>query len=226
MTIPQPDVPSLRAAGLLWLLAPLWYVLCEAIAASAFPGYDYAHFYISDLGVPESGMFQGRMLDSQLPAVMNAGFIGTGLLFLLGLALWLGALRSRGAGAVVTTALGVVHVVGIVLVGLVPGSPTNADNGLIMFHGIGAVAAIGGGNLCAIASAGPLRFLGARRWVGAVLGALGLLSATLLGLHVLLPDGVWERGAVYSFLLWQLLTGWALLRYRSAPAADARPLPA
>ncbi len=38
------------------------------------PGYSYARNDISDLGVPERGVLQGRVLDSPLHAVMNAGF--------------------------------------------------------------------------------------------------------------------------------------------------------
>ncbi|TDO93561.1 DUF998 domain-containing protein [Enemella evansiae] len=205
----------MRTPGLLWIAAPLWYVLCEAIAASAFPGYSYATFYISDLGVPEIGDFQGRSLDSPLHAVMNAGFLGTGLLFFLGLALLTRTLpRGLATGALVV--LGAVHTVGISLVGLVPGSMANLANGLIRFHAIGAIAAIAGGNLAAIVSARPLRRLGRWRFVGPILGGLGLVCGVLLSLHVGFPDGVWERGAVYPFMAWQLLTGIALWRLESA----------
>lgn len=206
--------PLLRAAGVLWVLAPLWYLLCEAVAAAAFPGYDYARFYISDLGVPEHAEFQGRMLESSLPAVMNAGFIGTGLLFLLGAILVVSRIGLRGPGLAFLV-LAAVHTGGIVFVGLVPGSPTNARLGWITIHALGAVAAIGAGNAAAIVSRWALAPAGLSPralWAGPVLGLIGFVSAVLLSLHVGLPDGVWERGAVYTFLLWQLLAGLALTR--------------
>lgn len=208
--------PSLRTAGLLWMVGPVWYLFCEALAASAFDGYSYAGNYISDLGVPEVGVFQGRSLDSPLSAVMNAGFVGEGLLFLLGLALLAPALE-RGIGSVLLLVSGAAHVIGIVLVGLVPGSPGNVANGLIVIHGVGAVLAIAGGNLAAISSGRGLRVLLGRRRIGGVLGAVGLVCGVLLSFHLLLPDGVWERASVYTFLGWQAVTGLALWRCRPAP---------
>lgn len=215
----RPDAVTLlpatvRTAGLLWGLAPIWYVGCEAIAAAAFDGYDYSRFYISDLGVAEHAVLESRRLASALPQVMNAGFIGTGLLFLVGLLLVVPHLRRSAVTAVFTTT-GVLHVVGITFVGLVQGSPTNVANGLIVVHGLGAVAAIVGGNATAILSFAALRpLLPARRarLVGIVLGILGLSSGLLMSTHQLVGDGVWERGAVYPFLLWQCAVGWALQR--------------
>jgi len=216
-----------KVAGLLWSMGPAWYVLCEAIAASAFRGYSYANFYISDLGVPGFGELDDRILASELPQVMNAGFIGTGALFLLGLIVLLPNL-GPGASKGLLAGFGILHVVGIVFVGLVPGSPHNVGNGLIIVHVLGAVAAIMGGNLAAITSNRALRGIGlsrSARGVGVALGALGLLSATLLSLHLVLPDGVWERGAVYPFMMWQLLTGAALLRTGRSSAERSRPMP-
>ncbi|GAA1629014.1 MULTISPECIES: DUF998 domain-containing protein [Brevibacterium] len=197
---------SLLPTGVLWIIAPLWYLLCEAITARAFPGYSYATFYISDLGVPGRATFQGRELASQIPQVMDAGFIGQGLLFFLGLVLAMPALRP-GIGRIAFVVVGCLHAAGIVLVGLVPGSPENVANGLIVVHVLGAVAAILGGNCAAILSVGPLRDLGRVRWSGPGLGALGILSGLLLTALVLMPDGVWERGSVYAFLAWELIIG-------------------
>ncbi|MCW2686335.1 MAG: hypothetical protein JWR37_1225 [Mycobacterium sp.] len=37
----------------------------------------------------------------------------------------------------------------------------------------------------------------------------------------LMPDGVWERGSVYSVLGWQLFTGvWVLIRWRWRVAGE------
>lgn len=221
-TLRQP----LHITGLLWLLAPLWYLLCEAVTAAAFDGYNYAHFYISDLGVAEHGDFEGRMLASQVPEVMNAGFIGSGLLFLLGLCtLW--PYLAGGASRWWFLGVGALHAVGITFVGLVPGSPANAASGLMTIHVAGAIAAIIGGNLTAILSRFALGefFAGSgARLIGPALGSLGLLSAFMLVMHALVPDGVSERGAVYPFFAWQFFTAIALLRIPLAAASDARTL--
>lgn len=215
----------MNATGLLWIAATVWYLLCEAITASVFPGYDYATFYISDLGVAEHAELQGRVLESQIPQVMNAGFIGAGLLFFVGLALLVPHLSSSRL-RIPMLVLGALYTAGITFVGLVPGSPSNVDNGLIVFHAAGAIAAIAAGNALSIVSVGPLRFLGPARRIGPVLGAIGFASAALLVAHVALPDGVWERGAVYTFMLWQLVVGTLLLRgaaLRGAALPAERP---
>ncbi|WP_416443978.1 DUF998 domain-containing protein [Leucobacter sp. HNU] len=212
--------PILGSIGLLWVAAPIWYLLCEAIAASAFPGYSYATFFISDLGVPDGGALDGRTLDSPLHAVMNAGFLGEGLLFGIGLALLAPMLR-RGVAGGTFLVLGAIHAAGVALVGLVPGSPANAENGLMIFHIIGAIAAIAGGNLVAIVSKRAVPQLGRYEIAGPVLGGLGFVSAALLVGHVLLPDGISERGAVDLFMVWQLGAGIALWRARDRAGAGA-----
>nr|AYJ09236.1 esterase [uncultured bacterium] len=225
MTVSTPhNSATFSTVGLLWAIGPAWYVLCEAITAIAFKNYNYATFYISDLGVPTFGEFEGRMLASQVPQVMNAGFIGAGLFFLLGLVLLLPHLRP-GAFKVLLAAFGLLHAVGIVFVGLVPGSPENAESGLMLIHVLGAFGAIAGGNLAAISSSRALNGTALRRSVqrlGLILGVIGLGSALILTQHWLLPDGVWERMSVYTFMLWQFVGGIACLR--SVPTSEKAPI--
>ena len=227
MTFSAPHVPSpLRTVGLLWSIGPAWYILCEAITAAAFTDYNYATFYISDLGVPNFGDFEGRALASYVPQVMNAGFIGAGLLFLLGLVLLLPTLQP-GIPRFLLAGFGLLHSIGITFVGLVPGSPENAENGLMIIHVLGAFGAIAGGNLAAISSSrafGGTTMPRAAQRLGLILGIIGLASAILLTQHWLLPDGVWERAAVYTFMLWQFASGITLLRARTPSTEDARHL--
>jgi hypothetical membrane protein len=206
---------SARGVGLLWLVGPLGFWAAEALSASAFPGYSYATNYISDLGVPDVAVFQGRALDSPLHVVMNAGFVGQGLLFLIGLAMIAPSLR-RTWGAVLFLLFGSLHAVGFVLVAVVSGSAANAANGLMVWHGVGAVMAIAGGNLMAMVSGWAMPTSRRSRWVGVTLGTLGFVSSALLLSHILLPDGVWERGAVYTFLAWESATGALLLAARES----------
>lgn len=217
-TLTAGTAPASRVAAVLWIIGPLWYLVAEGVTALAFPGYSYADNYISDLGVPERGVLDDRVLDSPLHAVMNAGFVGEGVLFLIGLVLLLRH-RGRNGWVVAAAVLGAVHSAGIIVVGLVPGSPANVDNGLIFWHGLGAVAAIGGGNLVAIIAGRALGLPRAISRVGQLLGALGFVSAALLVTHTLLPDGVWERGAVCTFMVWQLIAGISLLARRRTAAA-------
>lgn len=93
-------------------------------------------------------------------------------------------------------------------------------NGLIIWHGLGAFLAIAFGNIVAILAGSALGVGRRLRRVGQTLGALGFISAALLVIHFALPDGVWERGSVYTFIAWQLLTGICLLRAPKDPVTQ------
>ncbi|MCM6761540.1 DUF998 domain-containing protein [Rathayibacter sp. ZW T2_19] len=191
------------------------YVGGEAIAAGAFPGYSYAANYISDLGVPDVEVYQGRTIDSPLSAVMNAAFVLQGLLYLAAAVLAARAVRARPAfvGAAVAFA------VGSALIGVVHGSAASAASGIGGLHVLGAALAIIGGNTASIL-AGVTARRGAPWYAVAsiALGALGLAGLVLLRIDSgsagldLLPDGVWERIAVYAITAWQIVTGIGLLR--------------
>ncbi|MDQ0710284.1 putative membrane protein [Arthrobacter woluwensis] len=174
---PSLSRPAVRAAAVLFVLAACWYLFCETIAALGFPGYDYARNYISDLGVPAGGVFEGRAMESRLAEVMNAGFIGEGLLITLAVVALLAADAGRRRRRGALFALLLVHSAGIAVVGLVHGSPENAANGLMLFHGLGAVAAIGAGNAAALV-AGTGDALAFRDQPG---GALYRRISTVLG---------------------------------------------
>lgn len=209
-------------AGTAWLLAGLIFLIVEAVAALQFtPGYDYAVNYISELGVvgcKESG--NGALVCSPLADLMNAAFIGSGLLFGAGAVLIYPQLQGRGRRALLV--LGIIHAIGLVLVGVFHGGAFVGQEGLAIFHVIGALMAIVGGNL-AIAFAPVARDFGApaalRRlgpWAAAA-GLGGLLVLVISsGAKLGIPpgDGAWERLSVYSITVWQVLTGGWLLFVR------------
>ncbi|MFT2753139.1 DUF998 domain-containing protein [Clavibacter sp. Sh2088] len=207
----RPLIPA--AAGIVWVAAAVVYVGTEAIAASAFPGYSYSANYISDLGVPEVAEFQGRAIDSPLHAVMNAGFVLQGVLYLVAAVIATRALRAGPRRAFL--ALAVVHAVGITVVGLVHGSASSAASGIGWMHVVGAGMAIIAGNAASIvAGVGSGRVGAARafRTASVALGVVGLVALVVLqalgGSDV---DGLWERGSVYTVTAWELLTGVAVL---------------
>lgn len=210
-------------AGSAWLLAGLVFVIVEAVAATQFtPGYDYAVNYISELGVvgclDKPG---GVQACSPLSDLMNAAFIASGLLFGVGAALIYPQLQGRGRGLLL--ALSTVHTIGLVLVGVFHGGAFVGQEGLAVFHVIGALMAIVGGNL-AIAMAPVARTFGApvalRRlgpWAAAagLGGLLVLVIASGAKLGIPPGEGAWERLSVYTITLWQVLVGsWLLLAQR------------
>ena len=207
----RPLIPA--AAGIAWVAAATVYVGTEAVAASAFPGYSYSANYISDLGVPEVAEFQGRTIDSPLHAVMNAGFILQGVLYLLAAVI---ATRALGAGPRrAFLALVAVHAVGITVVGLVHGSASSASSGIGWMHVVGAGMAIIAGNAASITAGLSSRRVGAARAfrvASVALGVVGLVAlALLLALGGSTIDGIWERGSVYTVTAWELLAGVAVL---------------
>lgn len=195
------------------------WVVAEAITAAAWtnPPYSYATNYISDLGVPDCGTrFQGRDICSPSHQLMNASFVAEGILFATAVVLLAALVKGRARRVVI--ALGVAHGVGMVLVGLFHGSGDGASSGLVI-HVAGAAVGILCANTLAII-AGSLRSLGlppAYRVFSVTVGALGLLSEAFVGLSAS-TAGVFERGGVYSWLLWSVVTGGLLLlSRRSSP---------
>ncbi|MFC9845182.1 DUF998 domain-containing protein [Streptomyces sp. NPDC060223] len=196
------------------------WVVAEAVTAAAWtdPPYSYATNYISDLGVPDCGtQFQGRDICSPSHQLMNASFIAEGILFAAAVVLLSGLVTGRVQRVVI--GLGIVHGVGMVLVGLFHGSQDGPDSGLVI-HVAGAAVGILCANTLAI-MAGSLRSLGlppAYRVFSITVGSLGLLSEAFVGMSTS-TAGVFERGGVYSWLLWSVGTGGLLLlSRRSSPA--------
>lgn len=193
------------SGALLWIGAALGYLLLEAIAAAAgVPVYSYANDYISALGVP------GR---SPRAALMNTAFYLQGSVFLTGGAMIAGA---RGPKALTFLTFAIANAVGNILVGTVHSS--NAQAGLRPgWHVLGATMAIVGGNAAIVAGSSVLRCAGASRAYRALslgLGAVGFTCAAGMRTDTspaTLPIGAWERGGVYSILIWQLFTGVYLL---------------
>jgi hypothetical membrane protein len=207
------------SAAALWLAAGVGYLMLEAIAAAGFRDhYSYSHNYISDLGVTSRGMFQGRMIDSPLAYLMNTAFYLQGTLFLLGAVLVVRAVESQKAGLFLT--LAATNAVGNILVGTVHGGPMAKVDGTAWVHHIGALLAIAGGNVAILAGSAIIRNAGAAHWYRVAslgLAVLGLLSFMVLVIDSktaaigVLPDGVWERGSVYSIIVWQMFTASYLL---------------
>jgi len=214
MSVVVSRKPAIIAASLLAAVGVIWLV-AEAISAAAFRGYSYATNYISDLGVPEVSMFEGRTIDSPLSAVMNFAFIAQGLLLVAGVILAVRAAGLRGAGRGWIVAVSIAHGIGMLLVGIFHGSEVNIANGFIILHVLGATIAIVTGNVVAILAGVQSRRVGAPSWyrvVSVALGIIGLISLVMLVIvktttFPALPEPVWERGAVYTITAWELMTG-------------------
>lgn len=217
---------ALRGAAVSWLVAGSMWLAIEAFSAAAFPAYSYARSYISDLGVPPTTGPGGQQLGSPRHAIMNFNFIVHGLLFLLGGILVFRATAGAPRRARFTfLALAIIYAIGSALVGTFHGSAQAAADGTSRLHVLGAGLSIVGGNAAIITAGLQARRSGASDsycTASVTLGALGLLC--LIMLQTANPfglTGVWERGAVYSITLWEIVTGVAILsaeRHRASAA--------
>lgn len=222
-----------RLGAVLLLVAPIFYLLAETVAASAWtdPDYDYLYHYISDLGIsgPPSHVF-GQDVYSPLAWVMNTGFVGHGVLVFTAIALLVRS--SAGARPKLLMVLSSLFSVGIALVGLFQGSQGNVDNGLIIFHMIGAQLTIVIGNVLFILFGVFRNRLGLPRRVAVstmVLGIVGLLGFVAFMIDVRaginVNVGLFERLGVYPIVLSQLAVSMSLLRQWPAEkaAVDTEP---
>ena len=208
--------PRGRVVGAVALILSLQYLVAEAVTALGWTRvpYSYAANYISDLGVPECFELTDRTVCSPWHVVMNIGFVAQGLLMVVAL-LSLGGLLS-GIARWLVTGIGALHAVGITMVGLFPGSVAESlggDETRMLLHSIGALLAIAGGNLLAIATGVAVirraRGVGIASIGAGVLGLLPLpLTSVLLGT---LGVGGVERLMVYPFIFWMIGLGVALL---------------
>jgi hypothetical membrane protein len=152
--------------------------------------------------------------------LMNTSFVVQGVLFAIGVVLSAGLLTGRTRRVVI--ALAVAHAIGFTLVGLFHGSAGGPSYGLTL-HVVGASIGILCANAIAII-AGSLRspqLPRAYRVFSITVGALGLLSEAFVGVSAS-TAGVFERGGVYSWLLWSVVTGISLLARHPRRAAAAK----
>jgi len=217
-----------RIAGALLLLAGVQYAVLEYLAASAWhhPTYSYTVDFISDLGNPVAAdVFQGRVINSPWHVLMDIAFVAQGLLFITAGVLLLG--NGTGRLRRVLLVLALAQGAGVILVGFFHESSAALHNGVIVVHGIGAAAAILAGNITALVIGAKGARLAAPRWLrraSTALGVLGLAAFVLLQADRPLYNaagGVPERAAVYTILIFEVMTGAALLTRSSSPT----PLP-
>lgn len=203
------------------VLTTVWYFVAEYIVAAAWPapGYSYIHNYVSDLGVPICTE-AGRYVCSPWYKVMNTTFFVVGAGSLVGMVAF--SLLLRGARRYVVMTLGTIQSVGIMLVGIAPGSfaeDITQDHTQMFLHSLGALLAILGTAVTALVT-GVLLWRQSRRFavISLLLGAVPLVLLalqTLTGITNLgLGIGGFERVGVYAALLWIACVGIYGLRVR------------
>lgn len=209
------QVPAWRLmSGAICWIATLEFFAAQAIAQSAWKGsgYSLADNAISDLGVTACGRItiagQSGYYCSPLHSVMNASFVATGILMLLGLYLtlpaWHGGHQARWGIALFTLAG-----IGKIIVGL---APANVNYGLHSLGGLGIIFANVG-----IILLGSTASAASDRWIlrlSASLGILGLIGEIFFFAHRALGGaGAAERTADYPAFAWMIVLGVCCARW-------------
>ncbi|MFC8797556.1 DUF998 domain-containing protein [Promicromonospora sp. NPDC057138] len=194
------------AAGLVLIAAAVIFFLAEFIAAAAWtdPPYSYTYHYISNLGVSGPSEALGQLMYSPLAWVMNAGFFLFGVLAFAGVAMLRGLRGWRRWAALVPAAA---LAAGGVLLAFFPGSAEAMQDGTDAYHGLGAMAAIVGGNVLVIVLGRAHQLIGVPRGPARAMVALGVFGlVSLVGFLALAGSGtniligLVERCAVYPLL--------------------------
>ena len=203
-----------RWPGVALLAGAVVTILAEAITASAWNvrPYSYADDYVNFLGSPFVGTFEGITISSPLWWLMSIAWILSGtLVAAASIAL---SRRLNGWRRRTVAALGVAQAIALILFAVFPLGPARFDDGTLVLYLIGAFLSIIGGNALAIVTGLSSTALGLPRWLGITsiaLGSIGLLNIPVT--YGWTPTGLAERISLYSYLLWALVTGVALIRY-------------
>lgn len=221
-----------HVVGGVLLVLVVQVLVVEEVVAGAWEvvPYSRAHHYVSDLGLAGCAELTGRTVCSPLHALMNAGFVVHAALVAAATPLLRDLLPGRARAWVVAAVL--VHAVGVLCVGLVPGSLAEPVGGVPRYvvHDVGSALAVVGGNAGALV-AGAALLRRHRPWAVAslALGAVGALATVLdvVGVDAGLGVGGNQRATMYPAVGWLVLTGAAVLvgTARARVARRRAPVP-
>jgi hypothetical protein len=211
----RPARLSLLLGGGSWILT-LLYFIGQAVAQAAWrTPYSLIDNRVSDLGNTACGRtLANTYICSPLHTLMNATFVLTGVLILVGLFLTRSIWPRRRLTTWGLILLGVAGA-GTILVGL---SPENVN---VLIHLIGALN-IPAGNAAMI-------LLGLAIWrehiklawfsvLSGVIGFLGLLVGPVLAILAGHGGGLAERVALYPLIIWLIVFGFAILGKKVWPS--------
>ncbi|MEO7898213.1 MAG: DUF998 domain-containing protein [Pseudolysinimonas sp.] len=213
MSPTTPTQPVARWAGPALIAAVLVSLIAEAIVATAWDQrpYSYVDDYVNFLGSPFTGEFRGILISSPLWWLMSIAWIISGTL-VAAATIAIGR-RLTGWRRRTVPALGIAQAIALILFAVFPLDPARFDDGTLPLYLLGAFLSIIAGNALAVVTGLSHRLLGLPRWLAVAAitaGAIGLLNIPLT--YGWVPTGLAERTSLYSYLLWALITGLALIR--------------
>lgn len=203
-----------KLSSIILILAPIYFILVEFISilySNVSVINAYAFHTISELGVPIGTIYKG-MVSSYSPMfmLMNSAFIIVGLTLII--CTFFILQRHVSKNRVIVTLFGLIASIGVILVGIF-----HATDGLLgVFHIIGALMIILGGNLLLILVSKYVNLNDAYEKISKYLGIFGLISIVIMLIFrfTYLHDyqAIFERCAVYPLVLWSFITGFYSLK--------------
>ena len=191
-----------RRAGMLLFAGSVAFAIGMTVAEATFPGYNVAHDFLGDLGVGPSAR------------TFNASIVFLGAAFLAAAGFLARAFRDRIFPIAVALAG-----IGAIGFGLVPATD---DNPARLIHTGVAFLTYSCGGLSALLAFRILR--PPLRYASAALGVVSLIGLGLMVSQTWAFDrGVIEQVAVWSILLWGMVTGGSLLMPSPTSRRDAVP---
>lgn len=198
----------LAIAGTAWLALAV-YPLTQLVVAAAWqaPAYDWRLNYISSLGNTACGIYGERFVCSPHHMLMNAVFVVTGLLMILGGLIFMRAYRTHRWVAL-GFGLQALGGLGAIIVGLVPENVGSA------WHGVGAALPFFGGNLGLILLGLAAQWPQWLRWYTFLSGFIGLVALLLFasGNTGLFGIGGIERAVDGVHVFWMMVYGGLVIR--------------
>jgi hypothetical membrane protein len=208
-----------QLGGLLWLLTLVYFISQGAAQLVFSPPYNLIDDRISDLGNTTCGPWLTHAFAcSPLSGLMNATFIATGVLMVLGAALTWSVWPHR---RLTTAGLGCLMLAGVgyMLVGF------NPENVNLRLHLLGATNLVTSNLALLLLGLGTRRFRPTLATVSLVLagtGLLGLLCGPLLMAVFGHGGGIAERLVLYPLVIWTVIAGAACLLAKPCSALTAQ----
>jgi hypothetical protein len=199
---------SLLLGGGSWALALLYFIGQAVVQAAWRTSYSLIDNRVSDLGNTACGRtLANTYICSPLHTLMNATFVLTGVLIVVGLFLTRSIWPRRRLTTWGLILLGVAGA-GTILVGL---SPENVN---VLFHLLGALNIPAGNAAMILLGLAIWRERRGIAWfslVSGVIGFLGLLAGPFLVITTGHAGGLAERIALYPLIIWLIVFGFAIL---------------
>lgn len=204
---------NVYAGGIVLSASGILLLVLEFLTANTWknPAYNYATYWMSDLGVPIQTEVNGHIVNSPWYALMNLNFVTWGLMLIVGFLLILPLFDKKVSRRVIP--LTIIYAFGPIIIGTFPGY----EFSLQFMHPIGALLAVIGGGLHALTTGIYLGQKLNNRWYRIVSIVLAVIAMT--GLFFTLTQaypesiqGIVERICIYPIVIWPVITGFILLK--------------